>query len=104
MVVFSQRNELSGYDITRSPTGWIVSFWSRIPDDINGDSYIYYYDAKFDRNCDFNQPYDDLFSVGDALAIIVREDLERYRLRGKCLSRGKVVPYRNNKKGEHQYD
>lgn len=104
MVAFAQHNELSGYEIVRSPTGWIINFWSRIPEDVDGDSYIYYFDNVFGPDCDFSRPYNNMFSVGDALAIIAREDryLERYNLKCKCLNKGKSIPYK--KKGERNND
>jgi hypothetical protein len=98
--MYEKNGEWSGYKITKSEKGFIVSFWSSIQGNITGDKYLYKHDINpnslINKNTNLNDKYNNWMTYGEYLASTVRE---LYRIAKeakratniKCLAKGYIV-------------
>ena len=93
---FERNGEWSGYSITKSDKGFIVTFWSRIQGDMDGAKYLYGFDNTFTPDTDLSAPWNDGMTYGEYLGSTIREQYReagKYGLKSniKCLAKGSKV-------------
>lgn len=94
--MFEKNWPANGYRISKSKTGFVVSYWSNVQGKRDGDKYLYPFDKNFTPETDLHAPWNEILSYGDHLGGIVRGIYQNDKEYGrsshvKCLARGEVV-------------
>lgn len=94
--MFERNSEWTGYSITKSGKGFVVSFWSRIQGEIDGAKYLYQFDKDFTPGTDLEASWNDSMTYGEYLAGTIREQYKsakelEYKTNIKCLTKGNRV-------------
>jgi hypothetical protein len=94
--MYEKNGEWSGYTITKSDKGFVVTFWSRIQGTTDGDKYLYQFDKDFTPETDLNAPWNDTMTYGEYLGQTIREQYKQakengYKTNIKCLVKGQEV-------------
>lgn len=94
--MFERNGEWSGYKITKSSTGFVVSGWSRIQGNPDGYKYLYKYDGTFTPHTDLAAPWNKGMAYGEYLAQTIRGQYadakeNGYKTNIVCLAKGNEV-------------
>ena len=69
---YEKQGEWSGYEINQTEKGYMVTFWSRIQGNTDGDKYLYRFDDEFKPGIDLSIKWNDAMTYGDYLANTIR--------------------------------
>lgn len=94
--MFERNSEWTGYTITKSDTGFVVSFWSRIQGETDGAKYLYQFDDTFTPDTILEAQWNESMTYGEYLAGTIREQYKSaketgYKTNIKCLVKGDRV-------------
>ena len=94
--MFKRESEWSSYTITKSDTGFVVSFWSRVQGEVDGAKYLYQFDDSFTPDTDLEAPWNKAMTYGEYLAGTIRQQYDTAKDFGqkssvKCLAKGREV-------------
>ncbi len=94
--MYEKNGEWSGYSITKSDKGFVVTLWSRIQGGIDGAKYLYQFDNTFTSETELSAQWNEGMTYGEYLGQSVYDQYNQAKEYGlksniKRLAKGNKV-------------